>query len=167
MSTGEDNQDMALIKATGVDEAFMARPRIATFISSRDSRAPFGVPVWFDWDGAQIQFFSARDAYKIRCLQKGHPRALLVHNRPDEPEQWFSFEGRPAVAHEAPRTASRNGADIPGLVDRTDDVVVPFGNVNIFVVPRVSLIAQEEISARAAFSFTTSTHSSWLSDPSG
>ncbi len=88
---------MALIKATAVDESFMARPRIGTFISSRDSQAPFGVPVWFDWNGSQIQLFSARDAYKIHCLQAGRAMTLLAHNLPDEPERWFSFEGRPEI----------------------------------------------------------------------
>lgn len=75
------------------DQAFLAEPRIGVLISSRRDGRPLGVPVWFHWDGAAVQMFSAADAPKTKRLAREPWASLLVTNRVGEPERWVAFDG--------------------------------------------------------------------------
>jgi hypothetical protein len=78
---------------TEADLGFLAEPRIGVLISSRADGRPLGVPVWFDWNGATVEMFSAADAPKTRRLRHTPFASLLVTNRVGEPEHWIAFDG--------------------------------------------------------------------------
>ncbi len=82
------------------DLEFLAEPRVGVLISSRADGRPLGVPVWFDWNGATVDMFSAADAPKTRRLQRTPFASLLVTNRVGEPEHWVAFDGIVAVRAE-------------------------------------------------------------------
>ena len=63
---------------TDSDTRFLAEPRIGVLITSRDDGRPLGVPVWFDWNGAAVEMFSAADAPKTRRLRRA-PHGPVGH----------------------------------------------------------------------------------------
>ncbi|MCG2601171.1 MAG: pyridoxamine 5'-phosphate oxidase family protein, partial [Achromobacter sp.] len=52
-----------------------------------------GVPVWFHWDGAAMQMFTAAGTAKTRRIEREPWASLLVSNRVGEPEHWVAFDG--------------------------------------------------------------------------
>ena len=85
---------------TDSDTRFLAEPRIGVLITSRDDGRPLGVPVWFDWNGAAVEMFSAADAPKTRRLRRAPFASLLVTNRGGEPEHWVAFDGTVTISPE-------------------------------------------------------------------
>ncbi len=39
---------------------FLSEPRLAVLMYSGTRLSPTGVPVWFEWDGDQLQMFAGR-----------------------------------------------------------------------------------------------------------
>lgn len=79
------------------DLAFLGEPRLGILISKRKDDSPSAVPLWFEWTGRSVQFFSARDAAKIARLQRHPDATLLVTNTVGEPEHWIAFDGETMV----------------------------------------------------------------------
>ena len=88
-----DPEQAPIDTLTDPDVTFLAEPRIGILISSRTDGRPLGVPVWFDWNGATVEMFSAADAPKTRRLLRAPFASLLVTNRVGEPERWLAFDG--------------------------------------------------------------------------
>ena len=79
-------------------EAFLAKPRQAILLTTRADGSAHGVPVWFDWDGEFVRFFSGADAPKMRRLARDPRLSMLISNDIDEPPMWVCFEGEAEVA---------------------------------------------------------------------
>lgn len=76
---------------------FLERTRQAVLLTTgADGRAD-GVPVWFDWDGEVVRFFSASGAPKVERIAADPRISLLVANHVDEPPAWIRFEGRAEI----------------------------------------------------------------------
>lgn len=74
-------------------DAFLSEPRLAILIAHRKDQAPIGVPVWFDWNGNEVQIFAAKDSPKTKRLRADPRASVLVTNRVDEYEKWVAFDG--------------------------------------------------------------------------
>jgi PPOX class probable F420-dependent enzyme len=73
--------------------AFLNRTRLGILATVDEAGDPLSVPVWFEWDGAVVRFFSFATAPKVARLRR-HPRAsMLVVNDVGEPEAWVAFDG--------------------------------------------------------------------------
>jgi nitroimidazol reductase NimA-like FMN-containing flavoprotein (pyridoxamine 5'-phosphate oxidase superfamily) len=75
-------------------EEFLLEPRLAMLMYRGTRPAPTGVPVWFDWNGKQVQMFSGRTSPKVQQLKDDPNISVLVTNRVGEPEGWVSFDGK-------------------------------------------------------------------------
>ena len=80
---------------------FLGRTRQAILLSLRSDGAPDGVPVWFDWDGSEVRFFSGAGAPKIERIARDRRIAMLVTNEVDESPAWVRFEGDAVIDLEA------------------------------------------------------------------
>ncbi len=74
-------------------DAFLKETRLGIFISNRKDGSPIGVPVWFDWNGAQVRLFADKTSSKVKRLRADPRCSLLVTNRLDEREAWVAFDG--------------------------------------------------------------------------
>ena len=79
-------------------DAFLADRRLAILMFLAPSGSPIGVPVWFRWDGREVEMISERQVGKIRRLEKDPRASVLVTNIPPEPGSWVSLEGRVVVS---------------------------------------------------------------------
>lgn len=77
--------------------AFFERTRQAVLLTNAGDGWPDGVPVWFDWDGTTVRFFSATDAPKMTRIASDPRIALLVCNDVDEAPAWVRFEGQAVI----------------------------------------------------------------------
>lgn len=91
---------MAAMTAEAI-ERFLERTRQAILLTATADGAPTGVPVWFDWDGTVVRFFSSAAAPKVAAIEADPRIALLVTNDIDEAPAWVRFEGRAVVDHGA------------------------------------------------------------------
>ena len=82
-------------------DAFLTRTRQAILLTTTDDGRATGVPVWFDWDGYAVRFFSSATAPKVATIEADPRIALLVTNDIDEGPAWVRFEGRAVVDHAA------------------------------------------------------------------
>jgi nitroimidazol reductase NimA-like FMN-containing flavoprotein (pyridoxamine 5'-phosphate oxidase superfamily) len=73
------------------------KTRLGILISNRQDGTPVGVPIWFDWDGEVIRFFSTKTSQKIKRLTRHSHASLLVTNNVGEPEAWVAFDGEVSV----------------------------------------------------------------------
>ena len=73
--------------------SFLGRTRQGILLTSNEDGTADGVPVWFDWDGETVRFFSGATAPKIERLRRDPRMSLLVTNDVDEPPAWVRFEG--------------------------------------------------------------------------
>ena len=62
------------------------------------SAAPIGVPLWYFWNGREVEMISERQVGKIRRLQKDARASVLVTNIPPEPGSWVSLDGRIVIS---------------------------------------------------------------------
>jgi nitroimidazol reductase NimA-like FMN-containing flavoprotein (pyridoxamine 5'-phosphate oxidase superfamily) len=74
-------------------DAFLATVRLGILSSLDDAGNPVSVPVWFDWDGAAVRFFSSSSAPKVARLRKRPRASMLVVNSVGEVEAWVAFDG--------------------------------------------------------------------------
>jgi PPOX class probable F420-dependent enzyme len=78
-------------------DAFLADRRLGILAFHDESEAPVAVPLWYGWDGRELEMFSERGARKVRRLQKDPRASVLVTNVPPEAPRWVSLEGRIAI----------------------------------------------------------------------
>ena len=72
-------------------------PRLGILITSKQDGSPIGVPIWFDWDGTAIRFFTTRGSKKMKRLASNPKASLLVTNNVGEPEGWVCFDGEVTI----------------------------------------------------------------------
>ena len=77
---------------------FLSTTRQAILLSTGGDGSAHGVPVWFDWDGDAVRFFSSATAAKIARIRRDPRISLLVMNEIHEPPMWVRFEGRAELA---------------------------------------------------------------------
>ena len=96
---------------------FLDATRQGILLTIGDGGAPDGVPVWFDWDGETLRFFSGAGAPKIERLTADPRMAMLVCNDVDESPAWVRFEGRAVIDMDADangRLSTEPASDSPG-----------------------------------------------------
>jgi nitroimidazol reductase NimA-like FMN-containing flavoprotein (pyridoxamine 5'-phosphate oxidase superfamily) len=88
-------------------DAFLAGRRLGILALLDDGGAPIALPLWYRWDGREIEMVSERKVPKIRRLQKEPRASVLVTNIPPEPGSWVSLEGRIAITEGGQATGER------------------------------------------------------------
>jgi PPOX class probable F420-dependent enzyme len=78
---------------TVIDEFLARRSRIAMLSSLRRDGRPLSVPVWFEWDGAQLRMFADATSPKIARLRHDPRVSVVIANESDESEFWVAFDG--------------------------------------------------------------------------
>ena len=71
---------------------FLRGTRLAV-IAETGVAAPHAVPVWFDWDGEAIEFFTRPDRPKVARLRAAPEITVLVSAEVAEPVYWVRIEG--------------------------------------------------------------------------
>ncbi|MEM7348821.1 MAG: TIGR03618 family F420-dependent PPOX class oxidoreductase [Chloroflexota bacterium] len=74
-------------------QTFLSDTRIGILTSLTSAGAPLAVPIWYEWDGERIWFFSEGHAAKIKRLQRDPRVSLLVARPAGEPEYWVAVDG--------------------------------------------------------------------------
>lgn len=104
-------------------DAFLSRPLIAVVTTLREDGAPTSVPIWFEWDGTHLRFFSGRDAGKLARIQRD-PRVTVTIAAPaTEPEAWVTIEGRAEVTADGALDLARRLAPAYYGPGKASDVV--------------------------------------------
>lgn len=80
---------------------FFERTRQAVLLTVNADGTPNGVPVWFDWDGEVVRFFTGADAKKIARIEQDPRISLLVVNDVDEAPSWVRFDGAAVIDPDA------------------------------------------------------------------
>ena len=75
-------------------DAFLADTRLGIMSLVRASGSPTAAPLWYGWNGKQVEMFSERKSAKVRKLERDPRVCVLVTNIPPEPPRWVSLEGR-------------------------------------------------------------------------
>ena len=88
-------------------DAFLADRRLGILTLHDESGAPIGLPLWYGWNGREIEMFSERNVGKVRRLQKDPRASVLVTNIPPEPARWVSLEGRVVIGGDGQEAAAR------------------------------------------------------------
>lgn len=86
--------------------AFLQHPRLAT-ISRHGDPYPHAVPVWFEWNGSTIEFFSRRDRPKVASLVADPRVSALVSAEVAEPVYWVRIEGDARIDDDAGELVAR------------------------------------------------------------
>ena len=47
---------------------FLSEPRLAILMTNRQSHAPIGVPVWFEWADSNINIFAQKSSAKLKRI---------------------------------------------------------------------------------------------------
>ena len=83
-------------------QAFLEeRTRLGVVTTLRKDGSPCTVPLWYDWDGTAVRFFSGVTSAKLKRLQNDPRITLTVSSEMDEDlYKWVSFEGRATVSQE-------------------------------------------------------------------
>ena len=82
-------------------QEFLSQTRQGILLSTRSDGVADGVPIWFDWDGESVRFFSSATAPKVDRLRRDPRIAVLVVNDLDETPAWVRFEGDAEIDDEA------------------------------------------------------------------
>jgi Pyridoxamine 5''-phosphate oxidase. len=75
-------------------DVFLGDPRLGILSLLRPSGEPWAIPLWYGWDGKQVEMFSERRSLQVRSLESDPRACVLVTNIPPEPARWVAFEGR-------------------------------------------------------------------------
>jgi PPOX class probable F420-dependent enzyme len=70
-----------------------SRPILCAFTTLNPDGAPHTVPVWCDYDGAQVRVNLRASTKKARNVQRNSAVCLLVID-PDNPGHWIEIQGR-------------------------------------------------------------------------
>lgn len=89
---------------------FLRGARLATIVRHGEPY-PHAVPVWFDWTGSTIEFFSRPDRPKVNRLTDDPRVSVLVSAEVAEPVYWVRIDGDAEIDDEA-------GALVARLCDR-------------------------------------------------
>ncbi len=87
-------------------------------IAETATPAPHAVPVWFDWDGEAIEFFTRPNRPKVARLQAAPEITVLVSAEVAEPVYWVRVEGVATLHDDAAELVER-------LCDRYLDLADP------------------------------------------
>ena len=86
--------------------AFLQHPRLAAIIRHGDPY-PHAVPVWFEWNGSTIEFFSRPDRPKVASLVADPRVSVLVSAEVAEPVYWVRIEGDARIDDNAGELVAR------------------------------------------------------------
>lgn len=73
-------------------EAFLADLHVGVLAIERDGKGPLAVPIWYQYDGAQVVLFMDGDSAKAALLRR-HGRATLTVQDERPPYRYVSVEG--------------------------------------------------------------------------
>ena len=77
------------------------RTRLGVVTTLRKDGSPCTVPLWYDWDGTTVRFFSLANSPKLKRLKNDDRITLTVSSEMDEDAyRWVSFEGRATVSQD-------------------------------------------------------------------
>src|SRR5262245_14749444 len=79
---------------------FLDKTRLGILTTIDERGDPTAVPVWYEWDGLVVRFFSFAAAPKVARLRKRPRASLLVVNDVNEPEAWVAFDGDVSISNE-------------------------------------------------------------------
>ena len=89
----------------GAQEFLEERTRLGMVTTLRRDGSPCTVPLWYDWDGTTVRFFSGATTAKLKRVRNDSRITLTVSSEMDEDlYRWVSFEGRATVS----RAGARN-----------------------------------------------------------
>jgi PPOX class probable F420-dependent enzyme len=71
----------------------LSRPILCAFTTINPDGQPHSVPVWCDYDGAQVRVNLRAGTKKARNVQRNSLVCLLVID-PDQPGHWIEIQGR-------------------------------------------------------------------------
>jgi PPOX class probable F420-dependent enzyme len=78
-------------------DAFLYETRIAKLATLNPDGSPNVVPVWFEWDGAEVRVFTLDTSPKVRRIQRDARVALSVEQPVGVHEAWVTIEGTALV----------------------------------------------------------------------
>jgi len=110
---------MRLDSLTPEADAFLRGTRLATIVTHREPY-PHAVPVWFDWTGQALEFYTRPDRPKVARLTSDPRVSALVSAEVDEPVYWVRVEGEATISDDAADLVER-------LCDRYLDLTDPGG----------------------------------------
>lgn len=87
-------------------DVFVGERRLGILSTLHPDGAPFALPLWFGWDGTEVEMFSMRSAPKVTRLQHDPRSSLLVANHPDETARWVLFEGDATISEDGASAAA-------------------------------------------------------------
>jgi nitroimidazol reductase NimA-like FMN-containing flavoprotein (pyridoxamine 5'-phosphate oxidase superfamily) len=70
---------------------FLADLRLGILSLLRPSGEPWAAPLWYGWDGKQLEMFSERRSAQVRSLESDPRTCVLVTNIPPEPARWVAL----------------------------------------------------------------------------
>lgn len=85
---------------------FLRGTRLAVIAETAEP-APHAVPLWFDWDGQAIEFFTRPTRPKVARLQAAPEIAVLVSAEVAEPVYWVRIEGVATLHDDAAELVER------------------------------------------------------------
>ena len=88
-------------------DAFLADRRLGILTLHDETGAPIALPLWYLWDGREVEMFSERNVVKVKRLEKDPRASVLVTNIPPEPARWVSLEGRVLISDQGQEAAAR------------------------------------------------------------
>lgn len=75
-------------------DRFLAAPRYAYLTTLNQGGFPITLPVWFEWDGKLVRFFTVKGSPKMKRIERDPRISLLVANDRNETEAWVAFDGQ-------------------------------------------------------------------------
>jgi len=75
-------------------DVFLADPRLGVLSLLQPSGDPWATPLWYGWNGKQVEMFSERRSAQVRSLELDPRACLIVTNIPPESARWVALEGR-------------------------------------------------------------------------
>jgi PPOX class probable F420-dependent enzyme len=78
-------------------DAFLYETRIAKLATLNPDGSPNVVPVWFEWDGAEVRVFTLDTSPKVRRIQRDERVAFSVEQPVGVREAWVTIEGTAQV----------------------------------------------------------------------
>ncbi len=88
----------------GAQEFLDERTRLGVVTTLRKNGSPCTVPLWYDWDGTTVRFFSGATTAKLKRVRNNPRITLTVSSEMDEDlYRWVSFEGQATVSRDGAR----------------------------------------------------------------
>ena len=120
-------------------DAFLADRRLGILTLHGESGAPIARPLWYGWNGREVEMISASRSPRVLRLAKDPRASVLVTNIPPEPACWVALEGRvkidPASGQEAAARLARRYLIDAHVVAATLEVVRGADLVRLSMVP--------------------------------